>query len=138
MKIHLIVNYKGEILAWMWTSGNICDLQPTESLCSECFGKLIGDKGYISTALFRKLFEKGIQLITRIGSNMNNCLMDLWDKALLKKLGLIESVFNQLKHGCQIEHHRHRSPINFLVNLIAGLVSDSLSTNKPTIACAVC
>jgi transposase len=133
MKIHLIVNHQGEILAWMLTSGNISDLNPVESLCNECFGKLIGDKGYISSTLFRKLFERGIQLITRIRSSMKNCLMDLWDKALLKKRSLIESVFNQLKHGCQIEHHRHRSPINFLVNLIAGLVSYSLSTNKPTL-----
>lgn len=62
--------------------------------------------------------------------------MSLWDKILLRKRGLIESVHNKLKNGCQIEHHRHRSPWNFLVNLFGGLAAYCQDPQKPTIQLA--
>ena len=64
---------------------------------------------------------------------MHNKLMSLWDKLLLRKRGLVESVLNKLKHGCQIEHHRHRSPWNFLVNLLSGLIAYSQDPRKPSL-----
>ena len=54
--------------------------------------------------------------------------MDISDKLLLRKRAVIESVNDFLKNICQIEHSRHRSPINFLVNLIAGLIAYGMST----------
>lgn len=130
-KLHLIVNDKGEIMAYMLTAGNVDDRVPVQDLSKELFGKLFGDRGYISTDLFKKLYEKGVEIITKIRSNMKNKLMVLVDKFLLRKRGLIESVHNKLKNGCQIEHHRHRSPWNFLVNLISGLVAYAYDPDKP-------
>ena len=65
----------------------------------------------------------GVVLITKFLKNMNNKLMELSDKQLLRKRALIESVIEQLKHICQIEHSRHRAPTNFVVNLLSGLIA---------------
>jgi len=64
---------------------------------------------------------------------MKNVLMDLWEKLMLRARGVIESVNNRLKNGCQIEHHCHRSPKNFLANLFGGLVAYQLLPNKPSL-----
>ncbi len=132
-KLHLIINDRGEILAYMLTGGNIDDRAPMKNLCRELFGKLFGDKGYISSKLFSELYENGVQLITRLKANMKNKLMPLWDKFLLRKRGLIESVHNRLKNGAQIEHHRHRSQWNFLVNLLSGLTAYEVNPTKPSL-----
>ncbi len=132
-KLHIIVSDRGEILALMITAGNVDDRQPVPQLCERVFGKLIGDKGYISKKLFQDLMEHGVELITKIKSNMKNKLMPVFDKLLLRKRGIIETIFDQLKNISQIEHSRHRSPINFLVNLFAGLVAYSLQPKKPSL-----
>ena len=132
-KLHLIINDVGEILAYMLTSGNIDDRVPVTELSKGIFGKLFGDKGYISQELFLKLYEKGLQIITRFKKNMKNKLMNLVDKILLRSRGVIESVNNKLKADCQIEHHRHRSPWNFLVNLVSGIVAYAYDQCKPTV-----
>ena len=62
---------------------------------------------------------------------MKNTLMHVIDKVLLRKRGVIETIFDQLKNISQIEHSRHRSPINFLVNLFAGLIAYSIKPKKP-------
>ena len=96
-------------------------------------GKLFGDKGYISQDLFGKLFDKGIQLITRIKKNMKNKLMLIIDKILLRKRGIIESVNDQLKNISQIEHTRHRSVWNFIANILGALIAYMLKPNKPSL-----
>lgn len=132
-KLHLVINERGEILAFMLTTGNVDDRKPVSTLAKDLFGKLFGDKGYLSSKLFDELWEKGVQLITRLRKVMHNKLMSLWDKLLLRKRGLIESVHHKLKNSCQIEHHRHRSPWNFLVNLLSGLVAYCEEPKKPTL-----
>lgn len=82
--------------------------------------------GHISAARFDRLWEQGVQLVTAIRRNMQNRLMPLVDKILLRKRSLIEAVNDQLKNITQIEHTRHRSPANFVVNLLAGLISYTL------------
>jgi hypothetical protein len=57
--------------------------------------------------------------------------MPIWDKIMLKKRVLIESVFNLLKSSCQIEHHRHRSKWNFLSHLLSALSAYCLLPHKP-------
>ena len=94
-------------------------------------GKLFGDRGYISAPLAHLLFEQGLQLITRLRKNMKNHLMHLSDKLLLRKRAIIESIIDQLKNISQIEHSRHRSPVNFVVHLIAGLLAYSHQDKKP-------
>ncbi|QGN95303.1 Transposase DDE domain protein [Piscirickettsia salmonis] len=96
-------------------------------------GKIIGDKGYISQDLFNRLYEKGLQLINKIRKNMKNRLMPIIDKILLRKRGIIESVFDQLKNISQIEHSRHRSVNNFMVNILAGLAAYCLQEKKPSL-----
>jgi hypothetical protein len=64
---------------------------------------------------------------------MKNRLMTMSDKLLLRKRALIETIFDQLKNISQIEHSRHRSPINFLVNVLAGLIAYCLQPKKPAL-----
>lgn len=135
-KLHLIINEQGEILAFKLTPGNIDDRKPVPDLAKDVWGKCFGDKGYLSSKLFDELWEKGVQLITKLRKGMHNKLMSLWDKFLLRKRGLIESVHNKLKNSCQIEHHRHRSPWNFLVNLLSGLVAYCQDPQKPSLEIA--
>ena len=63
---------------------------------------------------------------------MKNRLLPLFDKFLLRKCSIIETFNDQLKNISQIEHSRHRSPFNFFVNLIAGLVAYTFREKKPS------
>ena len=136
-KLHLIINEHGEIIAFDITAGNVDDRNENviTRLTKRLFGKLFGDRGYLSAALFKKLFAKGIHLFTRLRAKMKNMLLSLEDKMLLRKRGVIESVNDILKNECQIEHSRHRSPMNFLANLVAGLIAYSFREKKPSIRC---
>ena len=96
---------------------------PVPKMANELFGKLFGDQGYISQALRDTLKQQGVELITKLRKNMKPKLLNLTDKILLRKRALIETVNDQLKKVCQIEHSRHRSPINAFVHLIAGWVA---------------
>ena len=134
-KLHLIINDKGEILNFIITSGNIDDRKPLSdmNLHKRIFGKLFGDKGYISKDLFEQLFIDGVHLITKIKKNMKNSLMLLQDKIALRKRALIEIVNDELKNICQVEHTRHRSFDNFITNLLSGLIAYSFFDKKPSI-----
>jgi hypothetical protein len=134
-KLHLIVNDRGEILSFCLTPGNVDDRDwnVLSRLTREIYGKLFADRGYLSQKLFEKLFERNITLVTKLKKNMKNRLMDLWDKVLLRKRAIIESVNDFLKNICQIEHTRHRSPVNFLVNLLSGLTAYSFLPSKPSL-----
>jgi hypothetical protein len=131
LKLHLAVNDRGELLACCLTPGNVDDRAPVAALVKRLRGKLFGDRGYISAPLSKLLFEQGLQLITRLRKNMKNQLMPLSDKLLLRKRAIIESIIDQLKNISQIEHSRHRSPVNFVVHLIAGLLAYSHQDKKP-------
>ncbi len=132
-KLHLIINECGGLLSYRLTAGNVADSRMAEPMTKGLFGKLFGDKGYIGKGLFEKLLSKGVKLITNVRKNMKSCLMELEDKILLRKRSLIETVNDTLKNVCQIEHSRHRSPINFLAHLIAGLVAYTRLPKKPSL-----
>lgn len=132
-KLHLIVNEVGDLLAFTLTPGNDDDRKPVPRLAKGLFGKLFGDKGYLSQALFEQLWQQGLQLITAVKANMKNRLMPLMDKLLLRKRYIIETINDQLKNLSQIEHSRHRSPINFLINVLAGVIAYSWQPKKPAI-----
>ena len=132
-KLHLVLNDQGQLLGVRLTTGNIDDREVVEKITKGLWGKLFGDKGYISQQLFSLLFDNGLQLITKIKSNMKNKLFPLLDKLYLRKRAVIESVYDQLKNISQIEHSRHRSISNFLFNLIAGLVSYSFRDKLPSV-----
>jgi len=132
-KLHLAINECGDLLAFALTPGNTDDRQPVESMTQRLWGKLFGDKGYISQKLFDKLYARGVKLITNVRKNMKGKLMAIEEKLLLRKRSLIETVIDQLKNVCQIQHTRHRSPVNFVAHLIAGLIAYTQPPKRPAI-----
>jgi len=134
-KLHIIINDKGEILNFTITQANIDDRTPlkSERFLDKIYGKLYADKGYIGKDLMQLLFADGLHLITHIRNNMKNSLMTMSDKILLRKRSIIETVNDELKNICQIEHSRHRSFSNFLSNIVAGLIAYSFLPKKPSI-----
>lgn len=135
-KLHIIINEKGEILSFMITPGDVDDREPlkVKDFVKEIYGKLVGDKGYISKELFHELFTDGIQLITRVRNNMKNCLMSVSDKILIRKRAVIESVNDELKNIAQLEHSRHRSFNNFIVNAVSAIAAYCFFPKKPAIS----
>lgn len=133
-KLHLVVNDRGDLLAFCLTPGNVDDRRPVPRLVRRLFGKLFGDKGYVSAALAEQLLlTQGLQLITKLRKNMRAVLLPLADQLLLRKRAIIESINDQLKNICQIEHTRHRSALNFLVHLFAGLIAYCRQPKKPSL-----
>lgn len=133
-RLHLVVNDQGELLNFSLSAGNLDDCKPVLDLLHPVVGKVFGDKGYISQSLAEKLLNAlGIQLITKLRRNMKNRLMPLADRLLLRKRAIIESVIDQLKNISQSEHSRHRSPVNFLVNLVSGLIAYCHQPKKPSL-----
>jgi hypothetical protein len=122
-KVHLIVSDTGEILAWQMTLGNVDDRKPVPNMTKQVWGKLFGDKGYISQKLTELLGANNVQLITKVKKNMKNKFINFFDKLMLRKRAIIESVNDQLKNISQIEHTRHRSVWNFYTNVVAGLIA---------------
>jgi transposase len=133
-KLHLVFNDRGELLNLMLTPGNVDDRKPAPKLVRKLFGKLFGDKGYLSKALRDELFRTfSVELVTGVRSNMKNVLMPLMDKILLRKRAIVETIIDQLKNISQIEHSRHRSPANFLVNLLCGVIAYCRQPKKPSL-----
>ena len=130
-KLHLVINHHAEIVEFKLTSGNVDDRVPVPQMLKGRKGAAYGDKGYIGRKLFKILIKHGIVFFTKLKKNMKNQLMPLWNKMMLRKRALIESVINLLKTNCQIEHHRHRSRWNFLSHLLAGLGAYCLRPDKP-------
>lgn len=132
-KLHLIINDEGGILAVKVTAGNVDDRSPVSDMFRDLWGNLYGDKGYVSAKLHNELAQKDINFITGSRKNMKPKAMKLWDKLMLRKRFIIETVFDQFKNISQIEHTRHRSCISFMVNLVAGLIAYSFQEKKPSI-----
>ena len=134
-KLHLIINDKGEVLSFYLTKGNVDDrdAKAITRMTKEIFGKLFGDKGYISKALSDLLFGNGIQLITAVRRNMKSKALSNEEKLLLRKRSVIETVNDELKNICQVEHTRHRSISGFLLNIMGALAAYSFFPKKPSI-----
>ena len=118
-KLHLLCNEKGEIINFNLTKANVDDRNENvmNALTDKVFGKLYADKGYISQTLFGRLWDKGVHIVTGLRSNMKQKLMPLYDKIMLRKRSVIESVNDMLKNVAQIVHTRHRSLHNFIRKL---------------------
>ena len=119
----------------MYTQVNVDDREPLKrnNFHKRIFEKLFADKGYIGKDLFEQLFIDGVHLVTKIKKNMKNSMMLLHNKIMLRKRSLIETVYDQLKNICHIEHTRHRSFDNFITNLLSGLLAYSCFPKKPSI-----
>ena len=120
-------------VAFVLTGANVSDKDPNvfKVLAKRLYGKLFADKGYISQKLFDFLFEDGIQLVTGLRVNMKNKLMPFYDRMMLRKRYIIETINDMLKNTAQIVHSRHRSVNNFVMNLISALGTYCFFGNKP-------
>ncbi len=135
-KHHLVINDCGEILNFCLTPSSVDDRNQKgmAHLTKSLFGKLFADKGYVSERLFAELPEKGVEFITKQKKNAKKPgMLRFTNRLLLRKRAVIESVNDFLKNTCQIEHSRHRSSCNFVVNLMAGLAEYSFLPKKPSI-----
>ena len=134
LKLHFVINHKGQIMALRITPGNTADSTVLDEITQHLKGKLYADKGYISRALFSQLWQRGLHLITGIRRNMRNYLMPLADKLLLRKRFVIETVLDTLKSEMGLEHSRHRSVMNAMVHILSCLVAYAFRPGKPSIS----
>ena len=134
LKLHFVINHKGQIMALKITPGNTADSSVLDEIAKYLSGKLYADKGYISRALFNKLWQRGLHLITGIRRTMRNYLMPLADKLMLRKRFVIETVLDILKCDMGLEHSRHRSVINAMVHILSCLVAYAFRPGKPSIS----
>jgi hypothetical protein len=132
-KLHLMVNDEGELLGFRVTTGEVDDREPVWQMAEDLWGHLYGDRGYISRALHDDLLAGGLKLITLIRRNMKPRLMPLWDRLLLRKRFLIETINDNLKNVSQIEHSRHRSLTGFMLNVVGGLIAYTFQPKKPSL-----
>ena len=135
-KLHLIINHKGQIMAFKMTDGRSDDRKPLEAITAalKLKGKVFADKGYLSKPLLMRLWQQGLHLVTGIRRNMRNYLIPILDKVLLRKRFIIETLFDKLKCGMGLEHTRHRSSINALVHILSCLAAYTLAQPKVKIA----
>lgn len=132
-KLHLIISEQGELLAVSLTPGNVDDRVPVPEMTRGLWGKLFGDKGYISQQLTEKLMSNKLRLVTPIKKKMKPKLIEIEEKILLRKRSIIETVNDILKNSCHIEHSRHRSVTNFLVNMVSALIGYTYRDKLPEI-----
>lgn len=132
-KLHIAINPAGELLNAQITKGNVDDRKVIPKLCKNIKGRLFGDKGYISQKLFEEMLEQGLRIVTALRKKMKPKLMIFGESELLKKRSVIESVFHILKDILLLNHTRHRSPINFMVNIVGALCAYCLYPHKPAI-----
>ena len=124
-KLHLLVSEQGELLAVRLTLDNIDDHKPIAATTKNLFGKLLGIRAISRRHSLKSYYERGLNLSPRYAKtkNMKGQLMLLSDRLLLRKHVIIETIIDRLENIFQIKHTRHRSPANFAVNLLAGLIA---------------
>lgn len=134
-KLHLLCNERGELLNFVLTKANVDDRNDMVFNVFEknLFGKLYADKGYISKSLFETLWQQDIHIVTGLRSNMKNKLMPIWDKIMLRKRSIIETINDELKNVAQLVHSRHRSIDNFMINVLSTLAAYCCFDKKPAI-----
>lgn len=124
LKLHLVINQHSQLVRFLITPANVADNNPKvlSFLLSGLKGKCYGDKGYL-TCLLEQLLEEGLHLVTKVRRNMKNMLLSLQDKVNLIKRGSIEAVNDILMTVCDIDHTRHRNPLNALAQIFSGLTA---------------
>lgn len=132
-KLHLITNHFREIASFAITKGNISDQNMTTKLSKNLSGFLFGDKGYLSAKTAAELLKQGLHLITKVRQNMKPKPISETNKFLLRRRGIIETIFGQLKDFRHLVHTKYRSKINYFTNILSSLLAYMLNPNKPTI-----
>jgi hypothetical protein len=132
-QLHFVIPEEGALVAVRFTPGHVEDRVPVPGLTEGLWGKRFGDRGSISQELFERLQQTGVQLITKLKRNRKNKLLPLWDKWLLRKRALIDSVGEPLKPVCQIAPTRPRSLYQAFVPASAALVAYTWQERKPSL-----
>jgi len=133
LKLHLVVNLKGQIMALQISPGNMDDRKALTEISKKLRGKCFADKGYVGKDIFYTLWERGLHLVTGIRKNMKQILMPYNDKIMLRKRSIIETIFGVLKKNFELEHTRHRSTQNAFVHILSTLVAYCFKGKKPKI-----
>ncbi len=124
LKLHIVINGKGQLIAFKVTRGHRNDVKEAKSLLESLQGLAFGDKDYICKKLFDEPYQKGLKLITRYRKNMKNKLvLNNYEKQLLNQRNLVETVINHLKYYYQVWHTRHRSILNAMKHLVTALAA---------------
>ncbi|WP_376712571.1 transposase [Photorhabdus aballayi] len=115
------------------TASNMDDREPVRDLVKELTGSLYGDKGYLSQELADDLAQTGVTFITKKRRNMKAKVQAEWDRIMLLKRFIIETINGQLKEISQIEQSRHRSITGFLLTVLGGVIDYCLKWKKPSL-----
>lgn len=134
LKLHLVINNLGEIVAFKITSANVADNNHDllKELLDSLQGYCVGDKGYL-TALFDFFLAKGLHLIYKPRKNMKKLPVQNHLNHMLDKRAVVESVFDILMTICDIEHSRHRKPTNAFAHIVAALLAYQHLEQKPRV-----
>ena len=132
-KLHVVMNHKSELMAIKITHGNTDDRAGLEGLVAGLERKLLADKGYISKDLFKRMWVRGLHLLTGIRKNMKKYLMPIMDKMLLRKRFVVKTLFGKLKSKMGLEHSQHRSPTNAFLHILSCLAAYMPDKNKVSI-----
>ena len=149
LKLHVITNHLGEVVSFAITrgnvsdqnmttklsitKGNVSDQNMTTKLSKNLNGFLFGDKGYLSAKTTAELLKQGLHLITKVRSNMKPKPISKTNKFLLRKRGLIETIFGQLKDFRHLVRTKYRSKINYFTNILSSILAYMLNPDKPSI-----
>jgi len=133
-KVHLVINQRGQLVSVLFTPANVADNnhKVLRYLLAKLKGECFGDKGYL-TKLFEEFYHQGLQLITKVRTKMKNQLMPLAHKMQLRKRAIIESVNDILTSVFDLEHTRHRSPINAMAHMMSALIAYCFYEDKPAV-----
>lgn len=130
LKLHIVINSLGELMAFKISRGNCSDVSTATDLFHGLEGLAFGDKGYLGKKVFDELLRKGLRLITRKRKNMRPMLLSEKEKQLLNQRNLVETVIDNLKNYYQIWHTRHRSVVNAVTHLFAALCAYTIKPLK--------
>lgn len=132
-KIHVLLNQWGELINFRLTTGNVADnnVQLLKQIFEHFQGWVFADRGYW-TSIREDLAKKGVELFPKPKSNQVGLPLTPQQKHYAKKRGIVESAFDLMQNLMDIDHTRHRSPINFVVNLLAGLTGYTFLDKKPS------
>lgn len=134
LKLHLVINHLGQIVSFLITPGNVADNNKgvLHRLLQGLSGRCAGDKGYWTTLFETFLGEQGLILLVRPKKKMKQKPLVLpADVRFMKQRSLIESVYDILDTVCNVEHSRHRSPVNGLANMLSALIAYQYLEHKP-------
>lgn len=122
-KLHIVTNEYKEIVRTVLTKGNVSDVSVLDAITEGLVGTIVGDKGYIGKKIAKKLKDRGLTVITRQRANMKHVSIDKETRDKLNKRQSIETVIGLLKEKFHLQHTRHRSLCNFIVNVLSCIIA---------------